>query len=242
MGKDKESDDGNDFIAIFKVGYKESLLTTLFYSFVILMSYFLRLVWLWLFLDSENTMWVFSARYHQTNTSSSIQWPRKPRKPPDPIEGINHGHITDLNKVKLNIVPVIYLFFPHDFIVDVVPGTYGILKKTVLLNMWFLYLIGLFFTNTFGSIQNKTSSIFSKDFFHRHILIPKKGQIKHRTPGVDSFCCSLICLDRWLISPHVHVCQAIWWYDTGMSHFLLFPVNSKYLRICTKEIHFMLPL
>ena len=54
MVKDEESDDRNDFITIFKVGYKESLLTTLFYSFVILMSYFLRLVWLWLLLDSNH--------------------------------------------------------------------------------------------------------------------------------------------------------------------------------------------
>ena len=115
---------------------------------MILISYFLRLVCLWLFLDSDNTMWVFSASYHQKNTSSIIWLPRKPRKPRkqyDPIKGMNHGQITVLDKVKLNIVPVIYYFFPHNFIIDVVPGTYGILPKTVLLNMWFVYLIGLFF-------------------------------------------------------------------------------------------------
>ena len=45
MGKDEGSDDENDFITIFKVGDKELPLTNLFYSFVILMSYFLMLVW-----------------------------------------------------------------------------------------------------------------------------------------------------------------------------------------------------
>ena len=107
MGKDKESHDGNDFITIFKVGDKELPSITLFYSFVILMYYFLMSVWLWVLLYTENIMWLFSARYHQKNTSSIIRWPRKPSKPPDPIKGLNHGQITDLNKVKINTLPFI---------------------------------------------------------------------------------------------------------------------------------------
>ena len=85
---------------------------TLFYSFVTLISYFLMSVGVWISFDRDNIMRVFSASYHQTHTSPIIRGPRKPRKPHDPIEVLNDGHITDLNKVKLNTGPVIYDISP----------------------------------------------------------------------------------------------------------------------------------
>ena len=73
MGNDKESDDSNDLITIFMVGDKELTLIILLYYSAILMSYFLMLVWLWVLFGRENVMWVLSASYHLTNTSSIIR-------------------------------------------------------------------------------------------------------------------------------------------------------------------------
>ena len=78
---------------------------------------------------------VFSESYHQTHTTTII---RALRKPSDPVEGLNCGHINNLNKVKLNTGPVTYGILPDSLIIDVVPGTYGIFPHTVLLNIWFV--------------------------------------------------------------------------------------------------------
>ena len=102
------------------------------------------LVYVWLFLQRDHLIQAFSAGYHQTHTSPTIWESMKPRKLPDPIEGLNDGQIADPNKVKTNTVPVASDILPHQFITDVVPGTYSIFSYTVLMNMWFVYLIGNF--------------------------------------------------------------------------------------------------
>ena len=73
----------------------------------------------------------------QAYTSTIILLPKKPRKPPYPIEGFNDVQIPDLIKVKLNIRPFTYVISPQNLINDIVPSPYGILSHTMLLNMWF---------------------------------------------------------------------------------------------------------
>ena len=101
------------------------------------MYYFLTPVWVWILLDRENIVKVFSEIYHQTHTPPIISPLSKPRKTTDPIECHNDGNINDLNKMKLNTGPVTYDIYPHSFRIGVVPSTYGILSQTVLLNMRF---------------------------------------------------------------------------------------------------------
>ena len=46
--------------------------------------------------------------------------------------------------MKLNIGPVTYDIYTQNLRIDVVPGTYDVYPQMMLINMWFVYLIGWF--------------------------------------------------------------------------------------------------
>ena len=98
-------------------------------------------MWVWIFINRGGIIWAFSAIYHLTHTSPIISDPRQLRKSPDTIKGLNDGHITDLNKAKINTGPVTYDTYPHYLMIDDVPGTYDLLPNTMLPNIWFVYLM-----------------------------------------------------------------------------------------------------
>ena len=74
--EDEEYDAEDDLINICRVGDKEWPFLSLFYEFVIFMSYLPELVWMWISINIENIMRVLSTRYHKTNTSTIIRTPK----------------------------------------------------------------------------------------------------------------------------------------------------------------------
>ena len=77
-------------------------LINMLYSLVIWMSYNIIWVWVWLLLERDIIVGIYSTSSHKTYVSPTV-W--SPKKPSDEINGTNDSPNNDLLKVKLNKGP-----------------------------------------------------------------------------------------------------------------------------------------
>ena len=128
------------------------------YSLVIWMSYNIIWVWVWLLLERDIIVGIYSTSSHKTYVSPTV-W--SPKKPSYEINGTNDGPNNYLLKVKLNKGPhpVTYDPPPHNLRLAFISVVYGIFTHIVSSDMWFLYLIYFFVHRKIQYRSNKNRGV-----------------------------------------------------------------------------------
>ena len=118
--EEKGGDDSqnNYFISLIYFEFLEWLLKRAFSPLMLYFYYLIMSMWPWILLVRENCWkWILSTSSSQCHNNPFLV---PPRKPPDPVKDIYHGHTYDLKKrmdiwTRVDMVPVEYGTFSQTF-------------------------------------------------------------------------------------------------------------------------------